>query len=80
MNERQINLQTSQYWERNAPLTLAVLLFVIIVSAFDHPIEWRLILGASVGGVLMFVGMEISDKAPRVRIVVASIEQPRGRR
>jgi hypothetical protein len=50
------------YWERNAQLTFAVLLVCLLLSAFAHPLEWRLLVGTGVGGILIYGGLVANER------------------
>jgi hypothetical protein len=57
------------YWQRNALPTCAVLLVVVFLSALIRPLNWHLVLGCSLGGVLLFVGVALAE-GPRVLVAL----------
>jgi hypothetical protein len=50
------------YWERHALLTFIVLIAAASLSAFARPIAWQLALGATAGGVLVYLSDVAAEK------------------
>lgn len=61
-NEYVNQAQTRLYWERNASVTCVVLAVAVGLSAFVRPIGWQLLLGAGTGGILLYLGIALSDR------------------
>lgn len=63
LEEATRNSQVRQYWRRHALPTCAVLLVVVALSAFVHPLTWKFTLGVLAGGVLIFLGSSASERS-----------------